>query len=184
MKVRDIIASALTLLGRAELASALSAGAVAEGDKDTVDTLLYCFNAVEDELARNYIPLVCREELSSNDKKYYFFVFTHQPVRIKKILCGGKEVEYGIYSDYIYVDAPTIDVEYEYVPNRKKIDGNSDFGDRVGMYVLALGMAEEYSYINGEAEAGDIWKARYRDRIDDIQRELPECAHIPPRRWV
>lgn len=70
MLVREVIASALILLGRAELASALASGAGAEEEKDLTDTLLYCFNAVENEIARNYIPLVYREELLSKNNKF------------------------------------------------------------------------------------------------------------------
>ena len=55
MLVREVIASALILLGRAELASALASGAGAEEEKDLTDTLLYCFNAVENEIARKFI---------------------------------------------------------------------------------------------------------------------------------
>lgn len=184
MKVRDIIASALILLGRAELASALSANNVAEEENETVNTLLYCFNAIENELARNYIPLVYRENLYSENNRFFYAGFLKSPVRIKKILCDGKAVDFKIYPTFVYVCAETIDVEYEYAPRRKKIDDNSDFGDNVGTDIIAAGIAEEYSYINGEAELGDIWKARYRDLIDNIQHTLPECAHIPPRRWV
>lgn len=184
MKVRDIIASALILLGRAEVASALSSGNVAENEQETVDTLLYCFNAIENELARNYIPLVYRETLCSENNKFFYSGFLKNPVRIKKVSSGGKTVDYTVYPTYLFAEAKTVDVEYEYAPRRKKLDDNSDFGDNVGTDIIATGMAEEYSYINGEAECGDIWKAKYRDLIDNIQHALPECAHIPPRRWV
>ncbi len=184
MLVREVIASALILLGRAELASALASGAGAEEEKDLTDTLLYCFNAVENEIARNYIPLVYREELLSKNNKFLYTSFSKTPLRVKKISGNGRSVNYEIFPDYLYAEAEKIDIEYEYAPRRKRLDDATDFNDSVCTDIIPAGMAEEYSYINGEAEAGDIWKVKYRDLIDDIQRTLPECAHIPPRRWV
>ena len=81
MLVREVIASALILLGRAELASALASGAGAEEEKDLTDTLLYCFNAVENEIARNYIPLVYREELLSKNNKFLYTSFSNTSMR-------------------------------------------------------------------------------------------------------
>lgn len=185
MKVREIISCALTLLGRSDIASVLSSGEqVGWTDQETVNTLLYCFNAVENELARNYIPLVRSEKMTSKNNKFYFSSFWFRPIKIKKVFADGKSVPFTVNGDHVYIEANAVDIEYEYAPSRKDIDGGSDYDENVAFGIIPFGMAEEYSYINGEAEAGEMWKGKYRDMIDNIQRTLPECAHIPPRRWV
>lgn len=185
MEVKDIIASALTVLGRAEIISALSdvEGADAQ-EKEIIDTLLYCFNAVEDELARRYIPLVTSEELVSPNTRFYYTSFTHTPSRIRRVTAGGEDVKYEVFTQYLSVQEKFISVEYEYSPKRKKISEESDYGDDVGAYLIALGIAAEYSYINGEAEAAEQWEKKYRAQLDGIRRALPVCGNIPPRRWV
>ena len=82
------------------------------------------------------------------------------------------------------VKANKIKAEYEYAPKCKKIFDSSDYGDEVGEYLIALGIASEYSVINGEAEMADRWEQKYRERLDALRRVLPVCANIPPRRWV
>lgn len=182
MEVKKVIASALNLLGRADLVPALDSGG--EEGRELIQTLLYCFNAVEDELARKYIPLTARDELISPHTRFYYTLFTRTPVRIKRVTVDGVAVKYEVYAQHLVVQSEKISVEYEYAPRRKTLADNSDYGDEVGEYLIALGMASEYSVINGEAEMADRWEKAYRARLDGVQRALPVCAHIPPRRWI
>ena len=186
MKVKDVIASALRLIGRAELIDDLSNpwNSDYEDAEEVVNTLLYCFNAVEDELSRKYIPLVASEEMLSPDTKFSYSDFQRYPVRIKRVTVDGKRVDFEVFPKYLQVRAKKIVTEYEYLPKRKKIDGDSDYDESVGEYLIALGIASEYSVINGEAEMADIWGKRYREQLDRVQRSLHVCENIPPRRWV
>ena len=186
MKVKDVIASALRLIGRAELIDDISSPTLSdyEDAAEVISTLLYCFNAVEDELSRKYIPLVTSEEMLSPDTKFPYSDFQHYPLRIKRVTVDGRGVGFEVFHRYLQVDAKKIVTEYEYVPKRKKVDDESDYGDDVGEYLIALGIASEFSVINGEAEMADIWEKRYREQLDRVQRSLRVCASIPPRRWV
>ena len=185
MKVKDVIVSALNILGCAELAAALNSGSTLTAEEsETVNTLLYCFNAVEDELARKYMPLNDSETLSSSNGEYYFASFLHAPVKINKVTAGGKSVDYELFTQYMRVNEQKITVEYEYAPSKKKLEGNSDFGYKAGEHLLALGAAAEYCLINGEVEAAELWESKYRKEIDTAQSRLQSGGTIPPRRWV
>lgn len=185
MKVKDVIISALNILGRSDIAAALKKGETLGAEAgDTVETLLYCFNATEDELARKYAPLNASEELISPDSKFFFSDFSRPPVRIKRVLADGRETECEIYTRYLTAPATKITVEYEYAPLKKNLDGESDFGADTGEYLLALGAASEYCLVNGEIEAAEIWESKYRREIDGAQKRLPSCGRIPPRRWI
>ena len=185
MKVKDILISALKILGRADTAETLSTGGkLSEEESETVDTLLYCFNATEDELARKYVPLYYKEMISSPDGEFDYELFTYAPIKINKVLVDGEEIDFEVYPFYMAADAKKITVEYRYAPTKKKLDGWSDFGGEVGEYLLALGAVSEYCLINGEVEAAELWEKQYRREIDSTQRELPSCKSIPPRRWV
>ena len=184
MKVKDVIASALRLIGRVEVISALTSGSADAGDRELIDTLLYCFNAVEDELARKYIPLVVREQMISPDTRFFYSTFAHNPLKIRRVTVDGQTLPFEVFAKYMVVNAEEIVTEYEYAPSRKTIDQISDYGDEVGEYLIALGIASEYSIINGEAEMADRWEKKYRAQLDGVQRTLPICASIPPRRWI
>lgn len=120
MLVKDVIISALNILARTDLSEALSEGGIPEGEGgETVETLLYCFNAVEDELARRYVPLSAKEELRSYSGKFKYSDFSHSPVKIKRVLVGGKEADYEQTPQYIAVNADTVTIEYEYAPSKR-----------------------------------------------------------------
>lgn len=183
--VKDVIMSALKLVGRGELANALLRNFLLTDEQtETVNTLLYCFNAVEDEVARKYMPLSTSEELLSVSGEFDFTSFSKSPVKIKRVLVNGEEVEYECNAQYLTVNAKRIVVEYEYAPSKKAVDGLSDFGLGVSENLLAFGAAAEYCLINGEIEAAEIWEKKYRKEIDSAQAKLPHGGEIPPRRWV
>ena len=185
MKVKDVIISALHMLGRNDIADSLSKGSALDREAtETVDTLLYCFNAVEDEVARKYLPLKCTDTVISIDGKYEYSIFLHSPVKILRVLVDGKDAEYELFPQYIYVNSRRITIEFEYAPSKKKIGDDSDFGAEVGETLLALGAAAEYCLINGEIERAELWEAKYKKEIDGTQKKLPSGGTIPPRRWV
>lgn len=185
MKVKDILISALEIIGRSELAKSLAGGEeLSAGDSETVNTLLYCFNATEDELARKYMPLSYKEEITSQNGRFYFAAFVHAPVKLKSVTSDGESVSYEIFPEYLKADARKITVEYDYSPSKKELGGTSDFGAEAGEHLLALGAAAEYCLINGEAEAAELWEKKYRAAIDGAQSKLPAGFSIPPRRWI
>ena len=186
MTVKDIIISALKNLGRAELSGKLEKSLTLSAEEnDTVNTLLYCYNAVEDEVARAYIPLTASEKISGKDGEFYYARFMRAPVKIKRVTVDGKRIAYEKYPLYIKADADEICVEYEYSPCKKTLDAASEFPDGTGEYLFACGTAAEYCLINGEVEAAALWESKYRQCIDGAQAKLsPPSGYIPPRRWV
>lgn len=185
MIVKDIIVSSLNLLGRRDLAETLENGVVTDAEgRETVNTLLYCFNAVEDELARKYLPLNAREEVASPNGQFEYVRFKHQPVRINRVTVDGADAEYELFPKYMQVNSKRIVVEYDYAPFKKELENESEYGYQAGENLLALGAVAEYCLINGEIEASELWEKKYRQAIDLAQKKLPAGGYIMPRRWI
>ncbi len=187
MKVKDVIISALNNLGRQSVADTVSSDGTLDGEAtETVNTLLYCFNAVEDEVARCYLPLRTEQKFTSSVGQFAYTKFSKTPVRIRRVLKDGKEIPFKLYPLYLGADATEVTVEYEYSPSKKALADTSDFLQGViGEYAFACGVAAEYCLINGEVEAAELWENRYRQEIDAAQgRYLSARGRIPPRRWV
>lgn len=185
MTIRDIMTRALRYIGREDIAVDIEDGGEPWGDDvEVVTTLLYCVNAVEDELARYYFPLEYTEELSSGDKLFTFDSFSHTPVKIIRVVCGGKEIAYEVTAEGITADAETVEITYHYAPPKKEIDDDSEFGATGDGNITALGAAAEYCLICGEASLAEVWETRYREAIDRVQSQLGRSAFIPPRRWI
>lgn len=189
MKIKDIISRALVLLGQSDLAAEVESGdAVFTGEKkETVQTLLCCFNAVEDELARFYFTLKTTQTLISNSKKFDFADFVYRPVKILNVTKSGtdKAVDYTLTTQSIVCDETEIDVSYEYAPVKKDIDGDSAFCQtEFGENLIATGICAEYCLITGCMGEAETWESKYRKEIDATQRKFSATHFIPPRRWV
>lgn len=184
MKVKQIVADAMQAVGRSDAAERYT-GSAADGETARLAyTLLFCYNAVADELARCYFPVTASEELSSFNGKFAFSSFAHPPVKIMRVTVGGKPVDWKIVPGYLCADEKKIAVEYRYAPDKAAEEDEFCYPDgAVGEQIFVCGMAAEYFLICGEVESAQLWESRYRNEID---RRAPfrTCATVPPRRWV
>ena len=153
---------------------------------EAVETLLYCYNAVEDEIARSYAPLKTKQRLNSIVGVYDFSEFGYTPVKILSVTdLNGRKVKYEIGSSYIKCDEREVFVEYEYSPSKKDLDGDCAFlPEQVTLRMLAAGTAAEYCLINGEVRLAECYECVYRQEIDGIRRRAVAELKFPPRRWV
>lgn len=185
MKVKEIIITALNYIDRGDISAALEGGsALSEEQSSVVKTMLFCCNAVENELARHYFPLENTEELISTAGNYAYTAFEYNPVQIIEVTQNGKPVAYTVNPSGLRTDCRKITVRYKYVPSKKDIDGDSAFdGMRVDEALVAAGAASEYCLLNGEISLAQLWESKYRIRIDRAMKNFTGL-NIPPRRWV
>lgn len=201
MKVKDIIITALRFIGREDVSEKLKAGAVmgggsADGDNgetevftteesEVIDTLLYCFNSVEDELARCYLPLETEEKMTSQSGVYPFGIFQKRPVKIISVKSGKKNVKYSLSQKSLNCDSGEITVRYGFAPVKKDLNGESEFSTLLSNErLVAAGTASEYCLIDGEAKLSAVWESVYRGEIEHVQRTRLSGLRLPPRRWV
>lgn len=186
MKVKDIILKALKYAGREDVCAALSEVAAPEGEcAEAVETMLYCFAAVEDELARFYFPLTATEKFSEITRQFRFEKFGHRPIKILKVSSGGKKINYELFTSYLKAGAVTVEIEYSYSPSKKTIDGDCDFPEEsVSEKMLAAGTAAEYCLICGEMGLAEYFEKAYRREINAVARRTLSNTVFPPRRWI
>jgi hypothetical protein len=185
MTVKEIIKDAMRLVGRADAAETAYADGEDEEVKRLEHTMLFCYNAVLDELARGYFPVKAEEKMTSDTGRYLFENFTKKPVRILKVKRGEKKIEWHILPEYLQTDAGEVTVEYEYVLDKSNGDGDFYYPDaEVGERLVTLGMAAEYQLICGEVESANCWEERYRAEIDRLLSCHTVKERIPPRRWL
>lgn len=154
-------------------------------EQEVLETLLYCFNAVEDELARKYFPLRTEEVLYSDNGVYPFSGFKLRPVKIISVKSGGKNLKFTQTAQYLFVNGHEITVAYDYSPLKKGVDDESEFSSiAVNERLVAAGTASEYCLLDGEAKLAETWESVYRNEIESIQRTRFEGLRLPPRRWA
>lgn len=186
MQVKNVICEALRLVGRDDAADAIS------GNKTLTDEVsrlkracLTYLNAVLDELARGYFPLLTSEELETDEGDIDFGEFCYKPIEIKRITVDGKDVEWHISPDYLHVDAETVTVYYAYTPDELSEYSEFFYPDfAVGERLVEYGIAAEYFLVLGDASSSAAWENKYRNEIENLLSHSKVKGRIPPRRWI
>ena len=190
MKVKDIILRALVFAGRDDVAKAVEE---ADDDLDGCDSLikeavkiaLLCFNAVEDELARCYLPLKTTERFVSDNGDIKFSLFSERPIRILSVKNAAGECDFETLPEKLKTSVGEVYVEYNYAPQPKGLEDESVYSEtQASISLIAAGTASEFCLISGDAGAANVWETRYRQEIDLCQRKKYSGVKIPPRRWV
>ena len=186
MTVKDVIIYAFKLLGRDDLAeNILNEAELDKESAEKTETLLYCYNAVEDELARYYFPLTETQHISSDAEKFSFDGFKYRPIKILSVKANGKPVKFSVNTKYLACAEENVTVEYRYAPDKKQLSDVSEYdGYAVGESLIAAGILAEYCLISGAVQASQLWESRYREQIDKSQKKHKPSLSVPPRRWV
>ena len=183
MTVIECIKATATELGIGERVRAFLEGVSSEGEED-VNTLLRCFNMVENELALDYLPLMAEEDIVTETGAVYFSALENSPVRVVEVRDAlGGALAYRLFPEYLKTQAGTITVRYAYAPKEKALTDESDFKLFASVRLFAYGMASEYLTASGLFEEGAVWDKRYKDAIASAYRSKP-ARRIASRRWV
>lgn len=181
--VKDAILTAAAELGFADTVQAYFDGTSQEGEAE-VEALLRCFQLVENELALDYLPLYAEEEVETGTGVVPYDAFSRTIVRIVKVTDEwGNDAPFTLFPEYLKTQGGKCKIRYAYAPEKKELDGESDYHLYVSARLLAYGMAMEYALARGMFEEASVWDKKYKDAITATYRANP-CRVIRSRRWV
>ena len=181
--VKDAILTASTELGFVDKVEAYFNGTSQEAEAE-VEALLRCFQLVENELALDYLPLYAEEEVETETGAVPYSAFSRAVVRVVKVTDEwGNEAPFTLFPEYLKTQGGKWKIRYAYSPEKKTLDGESDYHLHVSARLLAYGMATEYALAQGMFEEASVWDKKYKDAITATYRANP-CRVIRSRRWV
>ena len=181
--VKDAILTASTELGILDTVQAYFDGTSQEGEVE-VEALLRCFQLVENELALDYLPLYAEEELETDTGCVPYDAFSRAIVRIVKVTDEwGNEAPFTLFPNYLKTQGGKWKIRYAYAPEKKTLDGKSDYTLYVSTRLLAYGMATEYALSQGLFEEASVWDKKYKDAVASAYRAKPP-KRISARRWI
>ncbi len=184
MNVKDVMLLASQHLGiEDQLQNDLNVRPGADGS--SLKILLQCFNVVENELALDYLPLYCEDEVESQTGKIFFSNLSRTAVRILRVRGeGGRKVEYQLFPSYISIpEQGKFTVAYTYAPNEKGVLDTSDYALQASERLIALGMCVEYCLRSGLYQEANVWDVKYKDALKAAYRAQPSKI-IRSRRWA
>ena len=181
MTVKECIELTAIQLGIAEEIKAYLNGESEDGKKNC-ELLLACFNLVENELALDYLPLVAEDEIETPTGRVEYSALKYSPVRVTKVTDEWEQsIPFQIFPSYIKTQVGKVRVHYTYTPEKKTLDGESDFSSSARLF--SYGMASEYCLATGLFEESAVWDKKYKEGIESAYR-VRKCARIRSRRWV
>ncbi len=182
MTVKEIILTAAEMVGCAEKVRVyLENGSDGEGE---VNTLLRCFNLVENELALDYLPLFAEDELETDTGTVYFSLLSKSAVRIVGATDEwGNKLSFTLFPDRIRLQPGRVKITYTYTPQEKDINGEADDNRKASVRLFAYGVAAEYCLATGLYEESGVWEKKYKQAIEGAYRSSIG-RKINSRRWA
>lgn len=182
MTVKEIILSAATVLGIEEEVKAYVNGESTDGQK--TELLLHCFNIVENELALDYLPLYAEDEMISETGAIEFSRLAKPVVRILRVTDEwGNSVKFKLFPDYVKTQAGKVKITYTYTPDKKNVDGVSDYVLQASVRLFTYGVAAEYATASCLFEDAAVWDKKYKEAIAAAYHAKP-CERMRSRRWA
>ena len=182
MLVKEIAALAAANMGRDDLIAAIRS--LAGEPTGELDSLLRCYNLVENEIALDYFPLRKEETFAVADGKIAYAQFSFAPVDVKRVTdADGTPVPFDVYPEYVAVAGGTVSVTYTYVPPEKKWEEESEFSGKISARLMSFGVACEFCLSRGMFPQAAMWEKKYRDALraaNVVRRKLS----VRSRRWV
>ncbi len=183
--VKQLIAGTMTAVGRADAASAYADDSADAEQRELAVNLLYCFNAVADQLVRHYFPVTAEEKVYAKNGAVLYSEFSRPVLRVYTVRDrSGRAVKYSALPDRILTDVSPVTVKYAALHSVCGENDESGLDARMSDELIIYGMASEYCLINGECALADEWERRYRGEIELALADLPRWGYMPPRRWV
>ncbi len=184
MTAREAVLEAARLIGVYEKVRAYIEEGREDGKTET-DVLLKCFNLVENELALEYFPLLCEDEVESDTGKIDYYALSNQVVRVIKVAdCYGNEAAFKLFPEYIKTAAGKVKITYSYTPKQKFLDDEGSYiTAKVSVRMMAYGIAAEYCLACGLYEEAAVWDKKYKDCISAAYKGCTSRV-LKSRRWV
>lgn len=156
----------------------------AETGRKEAETLLRCFNIVENEVALDYLPLYCEDEAESETGAVEYSALSGDAVRVLRVTDEwGNGVPFKLFPKYLKTQPGRVRISYTYTPKEKTFEDDSDFVLQASPRLLAYGMASEYCLACGLYEEAAVWDGKYKDALAAAYRSRPSRV-MRSRRWA
>ena len=188
MTVKEIINIACSLLGKTEVVEYLSGEEFSDTDKARLlkETAFMndCVNLTINEVATEYIPVVCTEYVNNYGGMIYYSTLAS---KVLKVLAtydnGGNKISFSKFTEGVKTSSTVNKIEYSYIPPSYTIAETIAFDEStVPARVIAYGVASQVCVTEGRFDEAEIWHNRFVESIKNLSE--PKRARIKGRCWV
>lgn len=182
MLVKDVISLACEFTDNKDLIENLNNDTLTEEQSVIIDSLLNCFNLINEEISTEYVPIIKREVVKTSDFKVNFDDLSYKVLDIIDVKDKlGRKVKFKVFNEFIVAIADKIEVSYSIHPEKLTLsqENNSTLPERV----FAYGVAREFFFMQSMFDDADIWEERFKNSLSVLTRKKHDIV-IPRRRWI
>lgn len=185
MKVKDVLIKVRELLNLPQdVHYNITGEAYGNAGQEEVNTLVRCFNAVENELAVDYLPLYQEDVVQTDTGAVFYTSFSRRAVRILEVKDeNGNALQYTIFPQYIKTQKGKVVIRYSYAPEEKFLYSDSEYQLEIAERVLEYGIATEYCLMRGMFEEANVWEKKYKHALKTAYKAYPSVV-LRSRRWA
>lgn len=185
MKVKDLVIYTSLFIGEKELASKLEENtSLTQREQERVDTMVRCYNLVNQEIASDYLPFLYTEKIDVNNSVLNFSDLSKTIINIYEVKGNlNINIRYKRYPEYLQIFGHAKKITYSYLPEDLELNDNVEFFNGLSSRIYAYGMASEYLLCDGLSEDAEIWEERFKESLFVLSRKRSEIR-LPKRRWL
>ena len=182
MLVKDVIILACEFTENNELAKSLSNNNLDEDQSLIVDSLVKCFNLVNNEICSEYMPLIKQEKVQMQDFKCQYSQLSNKVLDIISVVDRrGNKVKFKCFDNYFIAFANEVYVKYTYVSQDSHLE--DEIFTTIPERVYAYGVAREFYFMQTLFDEADVWEERFKNSLSILTRKKNEII-MPRRRWI
>lgn len=185
MTIKDIIKTAAVYLNLTDVIGYLDGtdGSPTPITLSKTDLLTRLANLTVSELAGSYVPMICSEQVETEDGKITFASLTNNITRILSVKNEfGHDAEFKIFPEYIGVFGGKYTIEYEYAPANYGLTDTVGFNGKITAALLGYGVAAEFCITEGRFEEAVLWRKRYTYGVERVA--IPKSTAMKGRCWL
>ncbi len=183
--VKNVVRLAARMIGVEEVADGYFNGSGLEEGARIVQGLVNCFNLVENELAVDYLPLVCEETLSTNEQG--IIEYAQLSKKIARVISvrdewGNLANEKRMPTHLKLLPGKYV-VRYAALPTEKTAEEFCEYEAGVSERLLAYGVAAEYCLHKGLYAEHAAWDKKYREALAAACKSR-KGVQLKERAWI
>ena len=182
MLIKDVVSLACEFTENQELIEKLKNNSLNEEEQLIIDSLVRCFNLINNEIATEYLPYVKTELLKTKDFKIKFSDFKNKVLNILSVKDKyGRKIKFKSFNDYIVAVANEVEIVYIAIPEEKSLQ--EELNSAIPERIFAYGMAREFFFLQSLFQEASLWDERFKNSLRVIIRKKNDIV-MPRRRWI
>lgn len=184
MKVKDVIKQVAIFLGLTNVMSANldNFDNLDAQTKKDINLILSSINEVLCDIATDYIFLEKEETIQVSNGS---FSFSGLQEAFYKLIDVETQKDYKLGFETLEIENGDYKIKYQYLPKIYQLADTISGFERLTVYALCYGVAEEYCLISGNYSESEMWHSKFQNAMMIASKPNDvKVRTLKQRRWI